>query len=143
MRSPSSRIASETARSAIAFGYPLPATADPQAYQSLQLSFEGQSLNDVLHLGPTAGRLDDTQFDGRIVPAERLIRANIDRIDLNRYLPPEREGAKEQTTTLESVAARLGEFDIDAEIRIGEARIAGARLRNTVIRVERNAERPR
>jgi len=125
---------------AIAFGVPLPATADPLAFQSLQLSLEGRIVDGVLHLAPIAGRLDDTQFDGRIVPVGRLIRANIDRIDLNRYLPPEREGSKERKATLESVVAGLGEFDIDAEIRIGEARIAGARLRNTVIRVERNAE---
>jgi uncharacterized protein involved in outer membrane biogenesis len=125
---------------AIAFGFPLPATADPQAYQSLQLSFEGRSVNGVLQLEPIAGRLDDTQFDGRIVPAERLIRANIDRIDLNRYLPPEEERAKEERATLESVVAGLGEFDIDAEVHIGEARIGGAKLRNSVIRVERNAE---
>ena len=125
---------------AIAFGFPLPATADPQAYQALQLSFDGRRVNGVLHLDPIAGRLDDTQFDGRIVPAERLIRAEIDRIDLNRYLPAEPEGAKERKATLESIVEGLGDFDIDAEIRIGEALVAGAKLRNSVIRVERDAE---
>jgi hypothetical protein len=123
---------------AIAFGFPLPATADPKAYESLQLSFEGRMVNGVLHLDPIAGRLDDSQFDGKIVPAERLIRAEIDRIDVNRYLPPGQERAREKKATIEALIRQLGEFDIDAEIRIGEARVAGAKLRDSVIRVERN-----
>lgn len=124
---------------AIAFGFPLPATADPKACESLQVSFEGRMVDGVLHLDPIAGRLDDSQFDGRIVPAERLIRAEIDRIDVNRYLPPGQERAQEKKATLEALIEQLGEFDIDAEIRIGEARVAGAKLRDSVIRVERNA----
>jgi AsmA protein len=124
---------------AVAFGYPLPATSDPKAYESLQVSFEGRMVNGALNVEPIAGRLDDSQFDGRIVPAARLIRAEIDRIDVNRYLPPGQERAKEKKATLEALIGQLGEFDIDAEIRIGEARVAGAKLRDTVIRVERNA----
>ncbi|MGE0030558.1 MAG: hypothetical protein AB7T20_05525 [Steroidobacteraceae bacterium] len=124
---------------AIAFGFPLPAAADPKVYESLQVSFEGHMVNGVLHVDPIAGRLDDSQFDGRVVPAERLIRAQIDRIDVNRYLPPGQERAKEKKATLEALIKQLGEFDIDAEIRIGEARVAGAKLRDSVIRVERNA----
>ena len=124
---------------AIALGFPLPATADPRACESLQVSFGGRMINGVLHVEPIAGRLDDSQFDGRIVPAERLIRAEIDRIDVNRYLPPGQERAKEKKATLEALIERLGEFDIDAEIRIGEAQVAGARLKKVVIRVERDA----
>jgi hypothetical protein len=123
---------------AIAFGFPLPATADLKAWESLQVSFEGRMVNGVLHLQAIAGRLDDSQFDGRIVPAERLIRAEIDRIDVNRYLPPGQQRAKEKKATLEALIGQLAEFDIDAEIRIGEARVAGAKLRDSVIRVERN-----
>jgi AsmA protein len=124
--------------SAIAFGFPLPATADPEAYGSLQISFEGHLADGALRLEPIVGQLDDSQFNGRIVPAERLIRAEIDRIDLNRYLPPAQQRAKEEKGTLETLVERLGEFDIDAEIRVGEARVAGAKLRDMVIRVERN-----
>ena len=123
---------------AIAFGFPLPAAADPKAYESLQLSFEGRTVGGVLHLDPIAGRLDDSQFNGRIVPSARLIRAQIDRIDVNRYLPPGQVRAKEKKATLEALIKQLGEFDIDAEIRIGEARVGGAKLRDSVIRVERN-----
>lgn len=124
---------------AIAFGFPLPATADPEAYESLQVSLEGRLVDGVLHLDPIAGRLDDSQCDGRIVPAERLIRAEIDQIDFNRYLAPGQDRANAKKTTLEAAVARLGELDMDAEIRIGEAHVGGAKLRDTVIRVERNA----
>lgn len=123
---------------AIAFGLPLPQTADPQAFQSLQVSFDGRSAGGLLRLEPIAGQLDDSQFNGRIVPAERLIRAEIDRIDLDRYLAPEQKSRKEKKATLEAAVVELGELDIDAEIRVGEARVAGAKLRDMVIRVERN-----
>ena len=124
---------------AVAFGFPLPATADPKAFESLQLSFEGRMVDGVLHVDPIAGRLDDSQFDGWIVPTERLIRAEIDRVDFNRYLAPGQDRANGKKTTLEAAVARLGELDIDAEIRIGEARVGGAKLRDIVIRVERDA----
>lgn len=125
---------------AIAFGFPLPATTDPQAFGSLQVTLEGRIASGVLHLEPVGGRLDDTQFDGRVVPAERLIRAEIDRIDVNRYLAPGTDRAREKEATLETLVAQLGEFDIDAEIRIGEALAGGAKLRNAIIRIERDTE---
>ncbi len=125
---------------AIAFGFPLPATADPQAFQSLQFSFEGRMQDGHLHLDPIAGRLDDTQFDGKVVPDQRLIRASVDYIDVNRYFAPGQKKAKDKKATLEAAIEELARFDLDAEIRIAEARVAGAKLRNTVIRVERNAE---
>ena len=42
--------------------------------------------------------------------------------------------------TLESLVAPLSKLDIDAEVRIGEARIAGARMRDAVLRVVPGAE---
>jgi len=57
---------------------------------------------------------------------------------VNRYLPPGQVRAKEKKATLEALIEQLGELDIDAEIRIGEARVGGAKLRDSVIRVERN-----
>jgi uncharacterized protein involved in outer membrane biogenesis len=127
---------------AIVFGYPLPATADPQAFQSLQLSVAGRTQDDHLTLDPIEGRLDDTQFEGRAIPAERLIRARLDRIDLNRYLAPEQKKAREKKATLEAAVAQLAGYDIDAEIRVDEARVAGATLRDAVIRVERDTGAP-
>lgn len=125
---------------AITFGYPLPVTADPQAFHSLQLSLAGRTQDGELELDPIEGRLDDTQFEGRAIPAERLIRAHLDRIDLNRYLAPEQKSRREKKATLESAVAQLAGYDIDAEIRVDEALVAGATLRDAVIRVERDAE---
>ena len=42
--------------------------------------------------------------------------------------------------TLESLVAPLSKLDIDAEVRIGEAHIAGARMRDAVLRVVPGAE---
>lgn len=128
---------------AISLGFPLPATADPAAFQSLQLSLQGHLRQGELHLDPVSGRFDETQFDGRIVPGQRLVRANFDRIDVNRYLPPEakKKSSRQKKATLEAVIAELGQFDIDAEIRIDEARVGRAKVRDSVIRVERGGEK--
>ena len=129
--------------SAIIFGHPLPRTTDPQAFGSVQLALRGHIKEGELELDPVSGRLDDTNFDGRVVPAQRLIRANLDQIDVNRYLAPAGKGLPTtKKATLEAMAAQLAELDIDADIRIDEARVAGAELRDTVIRVERNVETP-
>ncbi|HEX9708162.1 MAG TPA: AsmA family protein [Steroidobacteraceae bacterium] len=125
---------------AIAFGHALPATTDPKALGSLQLSLQGRMREGELEFDRVTGRLDDTNFDGRIVPGRRLIRANFDRIDVNRYLAPEVKTARRKKATLEAAVAELAGFDIDAEIRIAEALVAGAKLRDSVIRVERSGE---
>ncbi len=125
---------------AIAFGHALPATTDPQAFGSLQFALEGRLREGELELDPITGRLDETIFDARVLPGRRLIRANLDRMDLNRYLAPQVKSARKKAT-LEEVVAQLAEFDIDAEIRVAEAYVAGAKLRNAVIRVERSDEK--
>jgi hypothetical protein len=125
---------------AVAFGQPLPRTADEKAFGQFQISVEGHMKDGVLHLDPIEGRLDETQFHGRVVPSARLIRATADRIEVDRYLAPDQKRRREKKATLEAAIAELAEYDIDAEIRIGEAHVAGARLRDTVIRVERGGE---
>ncbi len=121
--------------SAIIFGYPLPATTDPNAFESLQAAGTARLADGVVVLDPVSGRLDDTNFEGRLEPERRLLRARLDRIDFNRYLPPTARTASAKRRTLEEAVASLGELDFDAEIRIGEAQIAGARMRNALIRV--------
>lgn len=122
---------------AVAFGRPLPATADPQAFGALQATFTCSLADGVLHLDPIEAQLDDTRIEGRLVPQQRFIRLSADRIDLDRYLAPGKESRKEKKATLESAVAGLRELDLDAEIRIGEAKVAGAKLRDTVLRIER------
>lgn len=125
---------------AVAFGKPLPRTKDEKAFGSFQIAVEGRIKDGVLHLDPIEGRLDETSFNGRLVPSARLVRLNADRIEVDRYLSPETNRRIEKKATLEAAIAELAEYDIDAEIRVGEARVAGARLRDTVIRVERNGK---
>ena len=130
----------EPRRTAIILGKPLPATTDPVAFESLQLALVAAMRDGVLRLEPVSGRLDDTNFEARVVPAERFVRATLDRIDLNRYLPVAADTASKKKATLEALVAELGKFDLDAEIRVEEAKVAGATLRDAVIRVERGGE---
>lgn len=133
---------------AIILGQPLPATTDPAAFESLQFALTASLQDGVLRLDPVTGRLDDTNFAARAVPAERFVRAELDRIDLDRYLPaaanaaPGTNAAPAREATLETTVAELAKLDLDAEIRVEEARVAGATLRNAVIRVERVGEPP-
>ena len=132
---------SPRAPTAIILGKPLPATTDPAAFESLQLALEAHLQAGVLRLEPVSGRLDDTNFEARVVPAERFVRAELDRIDLNRYLPVAATStAPKKKATLETLVAELAKFDLDAEIRFDEVRVAGATLRDAVVRVERSTE---
>ncbi len=127
---------------AIAVGSPLPATTDPEAFKSAEFSAKGRFDQGVLQLDFTEGWLDETQWSGSIVPQFRQVRIHADKIDLDRYLAPGTTPHGGKKATLEESVAALGKLDIDAEFRIDEARVAGAKLRNTVLRVERSAEPP-
>ena len=106
----------------------------------LQVALVAEMDGEGLRLDPVTGQLDDTHFEGRIEPDKRLVRAKFDSIDLNRYVGPEVKGVRKTKATLEAFVAQIAEFDVDAEIRIDEAQVAGAKLRDTVMRVERNSE---
>ncbi len=122
---------------AVAFGRPLPKTADPEAFSLVQASFECLLDGEILTIDPIEAQLDETRINGRAVPSERSLRLQADRIDLDRYLAPEEKSRREKKATLEAAVAQLGELDLDAEIRIDEARVAGAKLKGTVLRIER------
>jgi len=132
--------------SAIILGRPLPATADPAAFESLQVASGVRIADGELVLDPLSGRLDDTNFEGSVIPGRRFVRASLDAIDFNRYLPPASKpavggsGAGSKKATLESLAAELAGLDIDAELRIGEARIGDAKVRDAVIRITPDGE---
>ena len=130
---------------ASAFGRPLPTTNDPQAFHTLQLAIGGRMQAGRLRLDPVEGRLDDTGFAGHALPQLRQFRLHADRIDMDRYLAPERTEPKavsDPEATLEAALAELGKLDIDAEIRIDEVRVAGARLRDALLKFERNDAAP-
>ncbi len=127
---------------AIVLGRPLPATADPAAFESLQAAFRVRMQEGELALDPLSGRLDDTNFEGRAIPGRRFARASLDAIDFNRYLPPapKSAGTGAKKATLESLVAELAKLDIDAELKIGEARVGGAKVRDAVIRIAPDRE---
>lgn len=121
---------------AATFGHALPVTADATAFESLQFTLAAHLADGEIRLDPISGRLDDTNFEGQAVPGRRYIRAELDRIDLNRYLPPAAKSARQKKQTLEEAVAGLAQFDLDAEIRAAEAKFSGVTLRDALIRVE-------
>jgi len=123
---------------ATAFGKPLPPTADPQAFRTMQFAAKGRLEQGRLYLDPIEGQLDDTRFGGQVVPELRMIRVRADRLDLDRYFAPQQKSRNDKKATLEATLAELGALDLDAEIRISEARVAGAKLRDVLLKVERN-----
>jgi AsmA protein len=125
---------------AVAFGRALPVTTDPTAFESLQVALQARLADGELAIEPVSGRLDDTNFEGQAVPSRRFFRAALDRIDFNRYLPPAAKTAPQKKRTLEDAVAALAQFDLDAEIRIGEAKVAGATMRDVLVRVEPDGE---
>jgi AsmA protein len=136
---------------AIIFGRALPVTADPSAFESLQVALRARMTDGEIALDPLSGRLDDTNFEGRVVPSRRLVRASLDAIDFNRYLPPPAAktasggGSKgnSKEATLEALASELAGLDLDAELRIADARIGDARVRDAVIRITPDSEATR
>jgi hypothetical protein len=120
----------------------LPATADPEAFKTTEFIAKGRLDQGVLQLDFTGGWLDDTQWSGSAVPQFRQLRVHADKIDLDRYLAPGLKSRGKKKASLEESVAALGKLDIDAEIRIDEARVAGAKLRNTVLKVERGGATP-
>jgi AsmA protein len=125
---------------AIILGHPLPATSDPAAFESLQVTATVRMQDGELSLDPFSGRLDDTNFEGRVIPGRRFVRASLDAIDFNRYLPQNSQiagtpAAQTPKATLETIAGELAALDIDAELRVGEARVGGAQMRDAVIRI--------
>ncbi|MSQ91999.1 MAG: hypothetical protein EXR87_03565, partial [Gammaproteobacteria bacterium] len=69
---------------AAAFGSPLPATADPEAFKSMEFVAKGRLDQGALQLDLSGGWLDETQWSGSIVPQFWQIRLRADRIDLDR-----------------------------------------------------------
>ena len=124
---------------ATAFGTPLPATVDPAAFGTMQFRLAARLRDGQWVLDPIEGRLDDTNWSGRVIPQQRLVRIQADRLDADRYFAPEQQSRKDKKATLEALMTQFGELDVDAEIRIAEARIAGAKLQDALLKIERNA----
>lgn len=123
---------------AVVLGRPLPVTADAKAYGEVELAIRGRWQDGDLVLDPIEGRVDDTRFTGSASAANRRLRLHADRIEVDRYLAPGEKSRRSKKETLESAIDQLGTFDVDAEVRVDEARVAGAKLKDAVVRIERN-----
>lgn len=119
---------------ALGVNRPLPATTDPQALSRARVAAHGSWNPQSLTLESLEGQLDDTQFDGNVMlPAAGgvpRVRLSLDAVDLGRYLPPDDPQAPATPqSALRELLDGLEALDLDVEIRVGEARLAGARAR--------------
>lgn len=127
-----------------AIGRPLPATADPGALGSAQLSLEGRSGPDGLALERIAGRLDDTALSGSLAwpppPGTTRLALSLDALDLDRYLPPGPAEPASPGEALGSLLEALAGLDLEAVVEIERASFAGAVARGLRVVVEPEAD---
>lgn len=124
-------------------GIELPKTADPATLARAELALTVVASTGSIGIRDFDGTLDDTHASGAAdLPLEEGVAPRIvlaaDRIDLDRYLPPDAPKAPGSAATLEASLDALRKLDIDADIAIDEARAAGVRLRGLRLRVEPN-----
>jgi len=126
----------------VALGQPFPDTTDPAALTRAVLDAAGRWSSAGLTLSRLDGELDDSRFSGEgMLPAGDLpprVKLVLDRIDLDRYLPPEAAAAEPgggPQAAVESLSDLLVALDIDADVQVSEARAAGVRARDLTIRI--------
>lgn len=118
---------------------PLPDTADPAALARAEATLRGEYADGRWSLEVIEARFDDTRVTGRLaLPAggPPQVQLEFDRIDLDRYLPPEVEAAGAPQATLESLLGELAALELEADLRFGEAKSSGVVARGLRIRIE-------
>jgi uncharacterized protein involved in outer membrane biogenesis len=128
---------------AAALNRPLPAMARDDALVHARVEAEGGWDGRGLSLTIPAGELDDSRFSGSLLltaaGAPPRVRLDVDKVDLDLYLPAGSPAASRGDTpraTLEQRLAALQALDVDAEVTVGEARTAGARARGLRVVIE-------
>jgi AsmA protein len=118
------------------FGVELPVTADENALESVGFKGRLAVTADTAALDELALALDQTTATGRLGMADferQAIRfdLDLDRIDLDRYLPPETDdkGKDEQDAPTEIPVDLLRSLDVAGELRIREAVLSGMALK--------------
>jgi AsmA protein len=116
---------------------PLPATADAAALGRAAIDIRGEWSEAGLRLDDVRGELDDSRFNGSVwLPADGSppkVRLNVDRLDLDRYLPPESPETRSQASpqvAVEALLHGLEEMTVDAEVAVGVAQAAGVTARD-------------
>ena len=127
----------------VALGRPLPETTDPSALTRAVLNLAGRLDDTGLALSRLEGELDDSRFSGEAMlpagDAPPRLRLVLDRLDVDRYLPPAAPQAGQDLglqAAVESLSESLQQLDVQAEIQIGEARAAGVLARELTVRIE-------
>ena len=119
----------------------IPNTADPQALSRVSAEFGVQATSTSAALKPFSVKLDDSTFSGDFNvksfsgPALRFA-LNLDRIDLDRYMPPSSQEsttaptAAPESTSNEDPLAALRPLDVAGSVRIGQLKVVNLNTTN-------------
>ncbi|MCJ8501562.1 AsmA family protein [Desulfatitalea alkaliphila] len=133
---------------------PLPfETADPKALTALGFSLHLSGTPEAVQFDDGQMTLDESRitFSGRARAFDKpdiALEAELDRIDLDRYLPPpppEKEGAKAPETAPASRQEKpdtdytpLRQLVLDARLAIGQAKLKNVRIQNMALKATAN-----
>ena len=133
-------------------GIPVPETADPGVLQRVSLSSGWRLAQDQIKLEGLKARLDDSSLQGSAAvvhlakPGYRF-ELDLDRIDLDRYLPPVPQGDK-PTSQPAGAPGKAGppvplipvdlvrDLDLDGRLSVGELTVSKLRIQKAVISVK-------
>jgi AsmA protein len=120
-------------------------TTDPDALTRAGGEVAFDYADGALKLDPLSLSLDDSTLNGHVHlldPAGPVVRIKLalDEIDLDRYLPPAREGEAEATPSTASPPAEdpfaaLRTLDLQAEFSVGKLKVNNARMSNVTTKV--------
>ena len=124
-----------------------PATADPEVLRRFQLASSFAAGSDGLTLSGLVAELDDTRLEGRAAlsnPAAPRYRADleVDRLDLDRYLPPPPAAGEAPAEEPEQGAGGglpmepLRSLNLDARLRVGELKASGLTARQVELKLK-------
>lgn len=122
---------------------PIPETSDRQALTRLALSAKISGNPEKFLIRPLELQLDGSHLEGE-VQVNELARADIgfklaiDRLDLDRYLPPEAESAPATPETAAVAASQLPvemlrDLLVKGELKVADLKISGLKLQNFLL----------
>jgi len=117
--------------------FPLPVTRDPAVFGPLRLAAQAGWNDGAARIGELQMSMDDTTLTGHaelpaLAPLSLRFELAADRVDVNRYLPPE-DAAGEP---FELPLAALKELDASGVLTIREARMTGAVVKELRVDVQ-------
>jgi AsmA protein len=127
------------------FGQPVPVTADPKALRRASIKAKFSASHKRLRLSPLTLTVDQSTLRGTAdirnfnAPAYAFD-VKVDRLDVARYLPPEKRGAAATPGAAAAAAATLpldtlGALSAKGTLRIGKLRLANMNISNALAKV--------